>query len=273
MTSYEKAITTDSVWEPENPDKWKEERKTAMPKHITSPVKQQLTPSSPPADLLPGYPKVEIVSTNPASVRVGFLPTSVETTNPAELPGSQRREEVITTPPHSSLAKKPVKLVGSASSSAPGGAQRVAQNRNAPPVIVHQPSSPRTKSIEEADKEREKYAPQDGEALDEVGKLKKVEASPKRGKDIRKSSVTPSEYSTISVSWGEGEGEGEKDRQTDRQTDRQMDRQTHTETDRQADRQTDRQADRQTDRQTDIEGREENIFSTCCSNNHSKSVL
>lgn len=141
----------------------------AMPQHVSSPVKHQPPPPtlSPPTNLLPDYPNVEIVASSPAAIRVGFFDSRVEATNSSELPGSSQggvrgeRERVITTPPLASTNKKPT--------------AGLSQERRS--------SSPRATSIEEADKERGRaYAP-----LLDIS-------------DRRKASATPSQFSVLSVS-------------------------------------------------------------------------
>lgn len=163
MTSYEKAVDLNPT------GVWKDESKInhTMPHHVSSPpLKQQPPLSSPPANLLPGYPNVEIVNSSPAAVRVGFFDATVEATNPGELPGSsQGREDVITTPPHasnSSVNKKPVSLTGLA--------RLFGSSHDSTPRLVRpthdtretRSTSPRGRSIEEVDRGREKmYVPQD----------------------------------------------------------------------------------------------------------------
>ena len=210
MNSYEAAISAENVLEKEtatNTKKKKEDEEKdkhfqAMPKHVTVLPKHKLPTPSSPTTHLPGFPKVDVVRSDPATVRVGFVPVSVETTNPSELPGSQKREKVITTPPHSSststaAAKKPARHSDSVGSyTTQGGTERTKIVGTSPPVVVHQPLSPRAKSIEEADKEREKYAPVEGD-------LRRGQSSSNSFYHFtspRKASVTPSELSTISVS-------------------------------------------------------------------------
>ena len=183
MTSYEKAVDLNPT------GVWKDESKInhTMPHHVSSPpLKQQPPLSSPPANLLPGYPNVEIVNSSPAAVRVGFFDATVEATNPGELPGSsQGREDVITTPPHasnSSVNKKPVSLTGLA--------RLFGSSHDSTPRLVRpthdtretRSTSPRGRSIEEVDRGREKmYVPQDRASQ-------------------RKGSTTTSQFSLLSVS-------------------------------------------------------------------------
>ena len=184
LTSYEKAV----IMNPSAVLLKEDGGKTvtcAMPQHVSSPVKLRPPLSSPPADLLPGYPNIEIVNSSPAAVRVGFFDASVEATNPGQLPGSssQPRDGVITTPPHlsSSVTKKTVSLTGlagltgSSHDGAPGQVKPTRETRSI---------SPRARSIEEVDKEREKMYVPKGSSWQEK----------------RKASATPSQLSLISVS-------------------------------------------------------------------------
>ena len=188
LTSYEKAVNLSSVW--------KDEAKTnhAMPQHVSSPVTHHPPPSTPPANLLPGYPNIAIVDSSPAAVRVGFFETTVETTNPGELPGSSHgpsggREGVgvITTPPHSanSLTSK-TSLAGSFGFSLTRSDSPKLQKPTSHDSRETRSASPRNRSIEEVDRDREKmYAPLD---------------TPSRPMTKRKSSATPSQFSILSVS-------------------------------------------------------------------------
>lgn len=185
LTSYEKAVNFNSVTDIGN----NKGHRTAMPQHVSSPVKQQqLSCTHPPANLLPEYPNVAIVNSSPAAIRVGFFDsTAIEATNTGELPGTTThlvsaggggggREEVITTPPlasntsqhtSSSVSKKPVLITGSSS-----------ERRS---------SSPRARSIEEMGRERERmYAP----TIEDVSSAYAQ----------RKASATPSQFSVLSVS-------------------------------------------------------------------------
>lgn len=172
LTSYEKAVNLNPT------SSWKDGGKInhTMPQHVSSPVKHQPPLSSPPANLLPGYPNVEIINSSPAAVRVGFFDATVEATKAGELPGSSNvRESVITTPPHSSVKKAVTSLTGSFGSSQDSGSRIVKPARDV------RSSSPR--SIEDVDREREKmYVP--------LGK-----SVPKR-----KGSGTLSQFSILSVS-------------------------------------------------------------------------
>ena len=184
LTSYEKAVTMNPSAALLKEDGGKTATWT-MPQHVSSPVKLHPPLSSPPADLLPGYPNVEIVNSSPAAVRVGFFDASVETTNPGQLPGSssQPRDGVITTPPHlsSSVTKKPVPLTGLAGLA--GSSHNGAPGQAKPTRETHS-ISPRARSIEEVDKEREKMYVPKGSFWQEK----------------RKASATPSQLSLLSVS-------------------------------------------------------------------------
>ena len=189
LTSYEKAVNLNSVW--------KEEPKTnhAMPQHVSSPVTHHPPPSTPPANLLPGYPNIAIVDSSPAAVRVGFFDTTVETTPPGELPGSTHgpsggREGVgvITTPPHSANSSTASKtsLAGSFGFSVTRSDSPKLQKPTSHDSRETRSSSPRSRSIEEVDRDREKlYAPLDTHSQPATK---------------RKSSVTPSQFSVLSVS-------------------------------------------------------------------------
>lgn len=187
LTSYEKAVNLNPT------TSWKDVGKVnhTMPQHVTSPVKHQPPLPSPPANLLPGYPNVEIVHSSPAAVRVGFFDATIETTNAGELPGSPHaRDSVITTPPHSSVNKKAVTSLTGSFGSSHDGAPR--SEKRAHDVRDRRSSSPR--SIEEVDREREKmYVP--------LGK-----SVPKR-----KGSGSPSQFSILSEA-GSVDGATEADR-------------------------------------------------------------
>lgn len=229
-TSYEKAVlSSDALWEwhtseQDGRDGGKAAAKEhMMPKHVSSPTtttyyKAPRLPSAEPlspSQKLQSAGGVDVVTSSPTNVRVGFFTTaSIEATKPSELPGSRTDGKVITTPPHPSTK--------TSSSSA-------IQGSNVPPVPA---SLQRVESIEDADKKRENYAPQlvrrglnfeDGEEGEEMGPNTfcldfallmssqsddKLISSGGEGSDKeisfrafpRKSSINPSEFSTISVS-------------------------------------------------------------------------
>ena len=186
LTSYEKAVNLNSVW--------KEDAKTnhAMPQHVSSPVTHHPPPSTPPANLLPGYPNIAIVDSSPAAVRVGFFDTTVETTNPGELPGSTHGSSggregagVITTPPHSANSSTASKTSLAGFSLTRSDSPKL-QKPTSHDSRETRSSSPRSRSIEEVDIDREKmYAPLD---------------TTSRQATKRKSSATPSQFSVLSVS-------------------------------------------------------------------------
>ena len=194
--SYEKAVNFNSVWKDDS-----NKPGHVMPQHVSSPVKQQSPlspPPPPPTNLLPDYPNVAIVNSSPATIRVGFFDTTVEATSPGELFGTSLsgvgRDEVITTPPHmtnpstsSSAHKKPVSaagLTGSDHDSSPHHIPKVGMVDTSREGLPR----PRARSIEEADRDRERmYVP----ALDNTSFAQQTP---------RKASVTPSQFSVLSVS-------------------------------------------------------------------------
>ena len=169
----------------------------------------------------------DIVTSSPTHVSVGFYPAaaSLEATNPAELPGSRGGTDgrVITTPPHSTSSHHGHAPSPSSSSSPRGLAGDAVPG-----------SRPRAESIEDADRRLENYAPttsvrkalEFSDTQDEappnafcldfsslIGSSSNDEP-PQLSHQIRilgskgdylgsakRPSLTPSDISTISVSW------------------------------------------------------------------------
>ena len=123
-----------------------------LPKHIGSPNGKPAGKFTGHAHISPGVPRIpevdlggrkegggvkmaaNVVMSSPEKVHVGFNPP-LESTNPADLPGSSRRDGVITTPPHS------------------------AARTTSPAPKVGGESRPRAESIEDADRRRMNYVP------------------------------------------------------------------------------------------------------------------
>ena len=161
-TSYEKAILLSDedkmrVWQAEDEEKPRDgvDRRGQLPKHISS-SSQGINSSSGDhvntpqgqGQLFLQYPSgvpnrmaPEVVSANHSATRIhrGFVPNSghFDATKPTDLPGSRGEDTVITTPPHSQTS-----LIGSTG------------------------SRPRAQSIEEADRQRENYAPLSGKNIE-----------------------------------------------------------------------------------------------------------
>ena len=223
--SYEKAILHSNLlqdWHGKNDAT--ESDKALPPKHIGSPngkpagIKATNSNTHVPGDI-PHIPEVNlstgrkepnvqkganVVMCSPEKIHVGFNPP-LESTNPADLPGNPHRDggdhAVITTPPYS--------MARTTSPISRGSGE----------------SRPRAESIEEADRRRVNYVPGLAkQALDFVGRGPEAEpycldfSAFVRGSgggkqrsysdsghgdsifNVRKSSVTPSDVSTISVS-------------------------------------------------------------------------